>query len=119
MKKVLIIVLTILFLTACSETNDKKEWKMLDLIEYTKGQIVYSTDKETKIKDTTYEDLNNYLKALQTITYNYIDDFDNSNPYYMTNNTKYIKIEYIDTYSELYDNYNVKINIYDSLEELK
>lgn len=118
MKKILLVLISVLLLTSCSN-DTKKEWKMTDLIEYSKGEIVYSNEKETKINNTTHEELNDYLKALQTVTYNYIEDYSNNNPYYMTNNSNYIKIEYVDTYSDQYTDYNIIINIYKSKEDLK
>ena len=56
--------------------------------------------------------------SLQTITYTYINNFTNNNPYYLTNGDKYIKLEYIPVDSEKYNGYNVIINIYSKYEEL-
>lgn len=112
MKKIIIIIFSCLLLVGCQKDNK------VDMIDYTKGTIISKTDNEIKINNTTEEDLQNYIMSLQTITYTYINNFTNNNPYYLTNGDKYIKLEYIPVDSEKYNGYNVIINIYSKYEEL-
>ncbi len=120
MKRVInlvVIILVIFILAGCSnKSNNKKLWPTTDVIEYSKGNIVAVQNEESKynikIDETTEDDYNNYVEALKTTTFEYINIYDDDNIWTGTNNTKYVYIKYIDSSSSNYEGYNIEIIIY-------
>lgn len=118
MKKNRIFVLCLLcmLLFGCGKT-DTNTWPAKDVLEYSKGNIVSIKNEESqyeiKVDNTTIEDYNEYIKALIVTNYEQIDALDNNdNIWTGTGSGKYVSVEYIDSTSELYNGYNIVIEIY-------
>ena len=108
MKKILIIFILLFILTGCNNYIDNK------IPEYTEGSIVLNSENKIHVDNTSFEEFNNYIEYLKTITY-YV--YDESKPYNFTNGVNYITLLYIDTNSNDYNGYNVSIEMYNSKPE--
>lgn len=106
MKKIL-LMLVCLLLVGCG--SNKVEWPNKNIVEYNKGTLVSveSIDNKSTIKvnDTTKEDMEAYVEALATITFNVIEEQDNYFKLYDGKN--YVELTYEDS-----DIYDVTIVIY-------
>lgn len=115
MKKIIIILLCFM-LFACSNDKAKSLWPCDNVIEYSLGNIVSVKNEEIqyeiKIDNTSKEDYNNYISALESVSYVYYEAYGNqdNNIWTGTDNNMFVEANYINE-SE-YEGYNVVIKIF-------